>query len=134
LGYPQLISNLYLLDEWYNDHEMADFLQSSILPGEAIPRHEHRRMLTVLIIIVIVAVLVVLGYLWKSSKDSAVDVPVSVNKTQDQLIAEKLDNSVVNVTQQEAIDVSRKISGSEIKVTDKMIADMAAKLDASVVK
>jgi sensor c-di-GMP phosphodiesterase-like protein len=122
------------LDGWYNDHEMADFLQSSILPGEAIPRHEHKRMLIVLTIVVIAAVVVVLGYLWKSSKDSVVEVPVSANKTQAQLIAEKLDNSVVNFTQQEAIDMSRKISGSEIEVTDKMSADIAAKLDASVVK
>ncbi len=106
---------------------MADFLQSSILPGEAIPRHEHRRMLVVLIVIVIVAVLVVLGYLWKSSNDSIKSVPNSSN-TNTAVSAdpdlERLKKGVVNISEQEKIDSARDLKAQIIPLTDKQKADL----------
>jgi hypothetical protein len=106
---------------------MADFLQSSVLPGEAIPNHEHRRMLIALTIIIILAVLGVLGYLWKSSTDSIKLVPNNDNtntalSTDPDL--ERLKKGIVNISEQEKIDSAMDLKAQIIPLTEKQKADL----------
>ncbi len=106
---------------------MADFLQSTILPGDNIPKHEHRRMLVVLVIILIVAIVAVLGYLWKASRDSAVPVINSDNKINNTSIEPdvvELQKSIINISEQEKIDSARDLKRSIVPLTDKQKMDL----------
>lgn len=106
---------------------MADFLQSTILPGDNIPKHEHRRMLVVLVIILIVAIVAVLGYLWKASSDSAFPVINSNNKINNTSIdpdVVELQKSIINIPEQEKIDSARDLKRSIVPLTDKQKMDL----------
>jgi predicted CDP-diglyceride synthetase/phosphatidate cytidylyltransferase len=115
---------------------MADFLQSSVLPGENIPKHEHRRMLIVLLVIVLVAIVACLVYIFGSKQSTMEIVPVvsTPNKTREQLIAEDLKKSVVQISEEEKMSIAEDLRNSVVKLTEKQKADIAAELMKSVKK
>lgn len=105
---------------------MADFLQSTILPGDNIPKHEHRRMLVVLVTILIVAIVAVLGYLWKASSDS--DIPVVNNNKNNSTSIDpdvvELQKSIISIPEQEKIDSARDLKRSIVPLTEKQKMDL----------
>jgi len=110
---------------------MTDFLNSTILPGENIPKHEHRRMLVVLLIVIIVAVIIGLGIWFKVFEyvvfvDNTKNTDVEVD-----LVLQDLQNSVVDLSLQEKIDSVRDLERSVIQLTDKQKEDRLADLTKS---
>lgn len=92
------------------------------------PHHEHRRMLVVLIVVLAVAVGVCFWFLWSNIREqdnNSVSLPVAGNEQIDPVV-ELLNNSVVEITEQEKTDAASNLTKSVVPVTEEqkeMIAE-----------
>lgn len=114
---------------------MADFLQSPILPGQSLPRHEHKRMLWFLLVIIIVAVVAVF-YLWGSADDDlgvvSVDKTVQSNSVVIDPEIQKLRDSVVQVPDEQNAKIIANLNKSVVPVSAKENARIIKTLTESV--
>ena len=113
---------------------MANYLEYTVLPGNEIEHHEHRRLLVVLAVLVIVAIVFVLALLYKAGQQEAQPITATSTVTLADQIAAELRRSVVEVSQQQKTAIARELSKAVVKVTDKQKADIANELANSVVK
>jgi len=115
---------------------MTNFLDSSILPGDNIPKHEHRKMVIILVIVLIVAIAVLVWFL--SVAQTKVDIPVApvVSGQQDpraKALAE-LKKYEVPMTDQQKATAVKELSKYEVKLTDQQKADRVVELQKYIVK
>ena len=67
---------------------MENFLDSSILPGDSVPKHVHRKLFVILIIIVLVAVAILVSLLYFGKGNDASIVTPGVSTSIDPRILE----------------------------------------------
>ncbi len=94
---------------------MENFLDSSILPGDSVPKHVHRKLFVILIIIVLVAVGILVSLLYYSKgNDATVVTPgVSVDPS-----INNLKQYQVNISAQEKAESLKDLSKYEVPISD----------------
>lgn len=103
--------------------QMENFLDSSILPGDSLAKHEHRRMFVILIIIVVIAVAVLVGLL-VYSRDSNRATTTEPVRTIDPKVVE-INNYKSTLTDQQKSQATTEIQNYKSSLTE---AEKAAKI------
>jgi hypothetical protein len=106
---------------------MENFLDSSILPGDSVPKHVHRKLFVILIIIVLVAVGILVSLLYYSKGNDATVVTPGVNTSIDPRIQE-LKKYEVKLTDQQKADAVSEVKKYEVTLTDKEKAARIAEI------
>ncbi len=95
---------------------MENFLDSSILPGDSVPKHVHRKLFVILIIIVLVAVGILASLLYYSKgNDAVVD---SLNPRSVDPSLNNLKQYQVSITDQEKASSLKDLSKYEVPISD----------------
>ena len=90
---------------------MANFLDSSVLPGDTVPKHHHRKLLVILSILVLIA-LGALAYMLYANKGADVsDTNYKPKSTVDPIV-EQLRKDAVNLTDQQKLEASKLLQKS----------------------
>ena len=119
-----------------------DFLSSTIIPGNEVPNHEHRRLMATLLIVVIIAIIIGIGF-WISSinkKPSVIDNTSATNLddakrlAQQQIDVANLEASKVTLTPLQQADVVKQLSKSAVTLTEQQKIDTANLLKAAARK
>ena len=98
---------------------MANFLSSTVLPGDPIPKHEHKRMGILLVVVVIVAIVVLVWLVIINNKKENAPVGNTVaNPNIDPRIAEIL-NYKSNITEQQKKDYIKEIARTPSNISEK---------------
>lgn len=110
---------------------MANFLDSTILPGENIPKHEHKKMTIVLVVVLIVAVILLAWFMVYGGLNTKVDIPSTeiVSNQKDnssQVIAELKSYDGPMMTDKQKASAIKELSKYSAPLTDKQKAEMLA--------
>ncbi len=113
---------------------MPNFLESSFLPGEPIPKHEHKKLTVILVIVVVIALAILASLLYVSKnpfKYVSTDVNVLSNlapsPTMDPVAAE-LRRNEVKVSEEQKTKIAEELLLNTEKVSEKEKADMLAEI------
>jgi len=100
---------------------MIDFLNSTILPGENIPKHEHRRMLVVLLIVMVASIIIGLFVWFKINKENmdVISNENTENISKSDSLIDSLQKSIVNIPDQQRTDAIRDLDRSIVPILDK---------------
>ncbi len=117
---------------------MANFLDSTILPGDKIPKHEHKKMTIVLVVILVIA-LAVLAWFILYGPSKKVDIPFTdsvANQQQDSKMQEinQLKAYEVPITDKQKTSAVKELSKYSVTLTDKQKADQLAELQKYSIK
>lgn len=111
-----------------------DFLKTQILPGQPIPHHEHRLLLTVLIIVVLVAVIIVFA-LWRSVQTQLQEPTVNQMTQKQSILPEAISTQLRNApppTQDQIKNAVTQLSAQKGKVTTKNVSAALSKLQVQM--
>lgn len=117
---------------------MANFLNATILPGDNIPKHEHKKMFIVLSIVLVIA-LVFLAWFVLYGSSKKIDIPITdtvADQQQDykvQMISQ-LKAYEVPMTDKQKTSAVKELSKYSVTLTDKQKADQLAELQKYSIK
>lgn len=106
---------------------MENFLDSSILPGDSVPKHVHRKLFVILIIIVLVAVAILISLLYFGKGNDVTVVAPSASISIDPRIQE-LKKDEIKLTDQQKAQAVSELKKYEVTLTDKEKAARIAEI------
>lgn len=104
---------------------MENFLDSSILPGDALPKHAHKKLFVILIIIVVVAIAILASLLWYSKNGDLVIPAITGQRGADPAVQD-LKKYEVTISDKQALQDSKDLKKYEVRTT---VAEDRAALD-----
>lgn len=103
---------------------MANFLDSSVLPGDSVPKHEHRKLFIILIVAVLIAVAILVSLL-VYSQDSIKDTVLTNPTASIDPRIEELKKYEVKLTDQQKIESVNELKQYQVTLTEQ---EKAAKI------
>lgn len=112
---------------------MNNFLDSTVLPGDNLPKHEHKKMTIVLFLVLIVALSILAWFMVYGGPKTKVDIPFTdtANNQQDanaETLA-RLKTYEVPMTDAQKTSALKELSKYSVTLTDEQKAQKLAELE-----